>query len=236
MVVVTRDVTERAQLERAQTDARLAAESANRSKSEFLSRMSHELRTPLNAVLGFAQLMEMGRADRRPGEATTHILRGGRHLLDLINEVLDISRIETGTLALSTEPVLLVDVLAASVDLVRAPWHRARRARGVNAPGRTLHVLADRQRLKQVLLNLLSNAVKYNRPGGSVEVSVEPMTSRTRPGDGGWTPARESPLTNSTAFSPPSIGSMLSRAASKGPGSGWRWRAGSSKRWGVSSA
>jgi PAS domain S-box-containing protein len=178
IVVVTRDITERAELERAQTDARLAAESANRSKSEFLSRMSHELRTPLNAVLGFAQLMEMGELSVEQAEATTHILRGGRHLLDLINEVLDISRIETGQLALSTEPVLLGDVLAATVDLVAplAAEHDVTVA--ITTMGGAQHVLADRQRLKQVLLNLLSNAVKYNRSHGRVEVGVEPI----RPG------------------------------------------------------
>ncbi|MPY94537.1 MAG: PAS domain S-box protein [Acidimicrobiia bacterium] len=174
IVLVARDVTERARLEQAQHAAQLAAEAANRSKSEFLSRMSHELRTPLNAVLGFAQLLELDELSESQRESTAQILQGGRHLLDLIDEVLDISRIETGRLALAPERVSVREVVQEAVELVgplAAP--SAVRLRAVDTRRCECQVLADRQRLKQILLNLLSNAVKYNRAGGTVAVSCD---------------------------------------------------------------
>jgi PAS domain S-box-containing protein len=173
VVAVTRDITERAALEAAQHDAQLAAEFANRSKSEFLSRMSHELRTPLNAVIGFAQLLEMSELSEDNRDSVAQVLRGGRHLLDLINEVLDISRIETGALALSAEAVSISELVHEAADLI-APLAAERdvRVRVDEPETRSPHVLADRQRLKQILLNLLSNAVKYNRQSGRVEISI----------------------------------------------------------------
>ena len=150
-------------------EARRSAEVANHAKTEFLSRMSHELRTPLNAILGFAQLLEMDELAPNQRDSVRYIRRGGEQLLALINEVLDISRIEVGALSLSPEPVWLPDVLEEQQALM-APMAAER---GVTIAVRattavTGHVLADRQRLKQVLLNLLSNGVKYNRTGGRV--------------------------------------------------------------------
>jgi signal transduction histidine kinase/ActR/RegA family two-component response regulator len=155
-------------VERRRAEAEAAA--ANGAKSEFLSRMSHELRTPLNGIIGFAQLLELGQLTPDQQESVTHIVKGGRHLLMLINEVLDIARIEAGKLSISLEPVLVSDALAKAVDLVR-PQAAARRVELAIAPVDDVHVTADRQRLQQVLLNLLSNAVKYNREGGAVTVS-----------------------------------------------------------------
>jgi PAS domain S-box-containing protein len=170
---ISEDITER---KRAEEEARLAraeAERANRAKSEFLSRMSHELRTPLNAVMGFAQLLEMDRLGEEQRDNVGQILKAGGHLLDLINEVLDIARIESGKLALSPEPVRIGDAVRDALDLIRPLADRngvtIRTSSGLNGT----YVLADRQRLKQVLLNLLSNAVKYNRRRGSVELSGE---------------------------------------------------------------
>jgi len=153
-------------------DAQLAAERANNAKSEFLSRMSHELRTPLNAVLGFAQLLEMNGLTPEQAENVTQIRRGGTYLLELINEILDISRIESGRLSISPEPVLVSDVVEAAISLV-GPLATER---SINLIAATDHeperfVFADRQRLKQILINLLSNGIKYNRAGGSVSVS-----------------------------------------------------------------
>lgn len=150
--------------------ARVAAETANQAKTEFLSRMSHELRTPLNAVLGFAQLLEMD-LDEPHQDSVRQIRRAGRHLLDLINEVLDISRIEAGQLALSPEAVSVWDVVDEVVELM-GPVAAARRVRiELTAVTRCRsHVLADRQRTKQVILNLVSNAVKYNHDGGLVSL------------------------------------------------------------------
>ncbi|HEY3228652.1 MAG TPA: PAS domain S-box protein [Roseiflexaceae bacterium] len=152
--------------------AREAADRANLAKSEFLSRMSHELRTPLNAILGFAQLLDMERLGGRQADNVQQILRAGKHLLNLINEVLDITRIETGNLAMSLEPVLVSEVVGETLDLVQSLAAR----QGVQILTAALprqHVQADSQRLKQVLLNVLTNAVKYNKAGGQVTVDCE---------------------------------------------------------------
>jgi PAS domain S-box-containing protein len=148
------------------------AEQANKAKSEYLSRMSHELRTPLNAILGFAQVLELEglRDDQRKGVG--YILAGGRHLLALINELLDIAAIEAGRLPLSLEPVAVADLIAEAVSLIR-PLADQHSILLVAPPTCDDHVLADRQGLKQILLNLLSNAVKYNRTGGRVELACE---------------------------------------------------------------
>jgi CheY-like chemotaxis protein/nitrogen-specific signal transduction histidine kinase len=153
--------------------AKAAAEKANRSKSDFLSSMSHELRSPLNAILGFAQLMQ---TDSPPPsgdqkESISQILQAGRHLLKLINEILDLARIESGKLALSLEPVSLAAILTECRGMVEGLAQK--RGIGISLPeaGGHCHVHADRTRLKQVLINLLTNAIKYNREGGGVRVT-----------------------------------------------------------------
>ena len=171
---VTRDMTERRDAAHRLAEANEALLGANNAKNEFLSRMSHELRTPLNAILGFAQLLELDdlRADQR--DSLVQIVRAGKHLLDLINEVLDISRIETGHLALSIEPVAVGDVIGEALNLVR-PMAASRRIYVPDGPpgSADLFVVADHQRLKQVLLNLLANAVKYNHDGGTIAIACE---------------------------------------------------------------
>jgi signal transduction histidine kinase/ActR/RegA family two-component response regulator len=149
--------------------ARRDAEAADVAKSEFLSRMSHELRTPLNAILGFGQLLELDELSPQQREATQHIMKAGRHLLELINEILDISRIESGELKVSLEPVCVPELLGEAMSMI-APLADARSVtlRQDGTCDEHDHVRADRQRLKQVMLNLLANAVKYNRPGGDV--------------------------------------------------------------------
>lgn len=189
MFGTTMDVTERKQAERAlkqlneELEARVArrtaelvhakdeAERASRAKSEFLSRMSHELRTPLNAILGFGQLLELSALDVEQHDNVHEILRAGHHLLDLINEVLDLARIEAGRMEVSIEPVMLAPVMEECLTLIR-PLAEARAIHigEVRGAGDT-HALADRVRLKQVVLNLLSNAVKYNREGGDIGVA-----------------------------------------------------------------
>jgi len=153
-------------------DAQQAAEKANRAKSEFLSRMSHELRTPLNSVLGFAQLLSLDELTDEQSDSVLQISRGGRHLLDLINEILDISRIETGTLSISLEPVLVKDVVADVGSLVRpiADDQGVTLEVDTGLAGDT-YIAADRRRVKQILLNLMANAIKYNHDGGWVSLS-----------------------------------------------------------------
>jgi PAS domain S-box-containing protein len=172
MYATARDVTQAKVAQSELEEAIQAADRANKAKSEFLSRMSHELRTPMNAVIGYAQLLEMSSHDPKALESARAILKGGRHLLSLINEILDLARIEAGKLALSLEPVPLQAAVNQAFDLVR-PTANAQNIR-LEIVGESLtdvHVLADRQRLVQVLLNLLSNAVKFNRPDGSVQLS-----------------------------------------------------------------
>jgi signal transduction histidine kinase/CheY-like chemotaxis protein len=173
------DIDDRRQAEEARQAAQLAADAANKSKSEFLSRMSHELRTPLNAILGYAQLLEMDELDEDHVQPVTQILASGRHLLDLINEVLDISRIEVGQLHLSVEPVDVEEVMESALNMVRPAADRADISLLIPADWGQTTVLADRQRLRQILLNLLANAVKYNRVNGTVTVSAKPLNDTT---------------------------------------------------------
>jgi PAS domain S-box-containing protein len=185
-----RDVTERKRNEQAllETNAELetaksAAEKANLAKSDFLSSMSHELRSPLNAILGFAQLMESAAPAPTDSqkESIAQILRAGWHLLELINQVLDLAVIESGKVSMSPEPVSLADVMSEC----RAMMEPEAQLRGVLMTfprfDRPVFVTADRTRLKQIVINLLSNAIKYNKEQGAVVVGCTAITpERTR--------------------------------------------------------
>jgi PAS domain S-box-containing protein len=173
MVWVIEDITEHLALEEAQR-AREGAEASNRAKSEFLSRMSHELRTPLNAVLGFTQLLELDR--RQPLAAhqldwTAQMRQAGWHLLHMINDTLDLSRIESGHIELEPRTLDLVELVDAACALVQqaADKRRIRIESHLGLGARS--VIGDVTRVKQILTNLLSNAVKYNVDGGNVIVS-----------------------------------------------------------------
>jgi PAS domain S-box-containing protein len=183
---VARDVTERKRFEQALQEtnvemesAKSAAEKANLAKSDFLSGMSHELRSPLNAILGFAQLMAT--ASPTPSdvqkESITQILQAGWHLLKLINEILDLSVVESGKVSLSLEPVSLSDVLSECQTMMEAQAQQ----RGIRMTfpkfEQPSFVWADQTRLKQIVINLLSNAIKYNQANGQVTVDYTAMSS-----------------------------------------------------------
>lgn len=165
------DVTDSKLAKRALQLANEDAEKTGRMQNQFLARMSHELRTPLNVILGFSQLLEMNLADPEHHESVEHILKAGKHLLGLINEVLDISRIEADKLSLSPQVVPVGEVMLSAMSQVQAQA----KMRGIafvdqlNSRG-VKHVIADNRRLQQVFLNLLSNAVKYNKEGGRIIV------------------------------------------------------------------
>jgi signal transduction histidine kinase/ActR/RegA family two-component response regulator len=170
--------------------ARAAAEKANLAKSDFLSSMSHELRSPLNAILGFAQLMESESPLPTPSqkESIDRILQSGWHLLTLINEILDLAKVESRQVPLSEEPVSLSEVISECRDMVEP--QALQRGIRLAFPGGDLpwYVMADRTRLKQILINLLSNAIKYNVDRGTVDVTCaerEPGIVRVRIADSG---------------------------------------------------
>lgn len=178
-VLVFRDVTEEYAVQKALHDknselesARDMAEKANLAKSDFLSSMSHELRTPLNAILGFAQLMESSSPPPTPAQKRNidQILKAGWYLLELINEILDLALIESGTATLSHEPVSLVEVMLECRAMIETQAQKRGISMSFPRFAAPCYVSADRTRVKQVLINLLFNAIKYNRPEGSVVV------------------------------------------------------------------
>ena len=157
----------------------ISAEKANLAKSDFLSSMSHELRSPLNAILGFAQLMDSGTPLPTPSqkESIDQILHAGWYLLELINEILDLSLIESGKLSLSSEPMSLTEVLDDCHSMIEPQARNSGIRLTFTTATCELFVHADRTRVKQVLINLLSNAIKYNNTGGAVEVVSEARTT-----------------------------------------------------------
>jgi PAS domain S-box-containing protein len=178
-VLVSRDVTEAVAFEGTLAAAKEEAERANAAKSEFMSRMSHELRTPLNSVLGFAQILQMELESKEDLELVDHVYKSGQHLLTLINEVLDISRVESGNIGLSLQSVRLRDLVDECLDII-GPQAKERGV-GINCTDSyDYSVTADQLRLKQVILNLLSNAIKFNRPHGSVTLNFGVKSNNVR--------------------------------------------------------
>lgn len=174
---LARDITDRVEAAERLARARDLAESASRTKSAFLATMSHELRTPLNAIIGFSEIMVHGMfgplGNDRYREYATHIHQSGIHLLDLINNILDMSKLEAGRFALEERPVALGEVIAACAALNEVPAGKGGVSVSVEMAGDPPWVMADERALRQILLNLLSNAVKFTPAGGTVTVTVE---------------------------------------------------------------
>jgi PAS domain S-box-containing protein len=194
------DVTDEKLAVEALEEARAVAHRASLAKNDFLSRMSHELRTPLHAILGFGQLLAAESLTDRQHELTNQIGRAGGHLLRLIEEVLDISQIEGGSMRVNLEPLALSSVVTEALELVNSDARVARCPVRVVGDLSGIAVWADRTRLKQVLLNVLSNAIKYNRPGGEVVISVEADIE---------SPVRLSVLDNGIGIAPEVMGRLF---------------------------
>lgn len=179
-IAFAKDTTERKKHEGALTQRKEAAEKANAAKSDFLSQMSHEFRTPLNSIMGFGQLLELDPLIQSREDIqikVKHILGASQHLLDLINEILDLARIESGQIVLNSQPVLLGALIENILELL-FPLAQKRGIRfSLKESPRNIWVKADEMRLKQVLFNLISNAIKYNRDEGQVDIRVEQLTT-----------------------------------------------------------
>ena len=171
-LLIGTDNSARKQVEKELHEARAVAEKANRAKTDFLSNMSHELRSPLNAILGFAQLLEAGDPPQTPAQkmSTEHILQAGWYLLNLINEILDLAMVESGNLQLSLEPMSLGAVMVDCQTMIEPQAQKHGIAMKFPTMEQPEFVLADRTRVKQIMINLLSNAIKYNQSGGTVVV------------------------------------------------------------------
>ncbi len=170
-----KEMRARERIERQLRLAKQQAEASSRAKSEFLSRMSHELRTPLNAILGFAQLMQMSQLDELQKDNVNEIIHGGKHLLQLINEILDLSRIESGEMHIEMECVALLPLLQQVLPMLKI--QAAEQKVEIHVEVGDCQVKADPMRLKQVFINLLGNAVKYNIRGGRVDIAIRQMSA-----------------------------------------------------------
>jgi signal transduction histidine kinase len=164
---------------------REAAEEANRAKSEFLANMSHELRTPLNHVIGFTELI----VDRHFGELTdmqdeylNDVLNSSRHLLSLINDILDLSKVEAGRVELELSAVRINDVLESSLTMIKQKAIKNKVTISIDTNGAPEAILADERKLKQILYNLLSNSAKFTADGGTIEVTVRSVVTTVRAG------------------------------------------------------
>ncbi|MDH5767275.1 MAG: ATP-binding protein, partial [Gammaproteobacteria bacterium] len=173
------DITDRKKVEQDMILAKDQAIKANQYKSSFLSRMSHELRTPMNAILGFAQLLEMNAVEESERQHIFEISNAGKHLLDLINDVLDLSKIETGNIEISLESIRLGNIISECITLVmNLIGEKNIRLDSKGISDNSSFIKVDYTRFKQVVINILSNAIKYNKQNGSVQIKIDDISEQ----------------------------------------------------------
>lgn len=175
MVGTIHDITKEHEIQENLIAAKEEAEKANHAKSDFLSSMSHELRTPLNGILGFTQLLQLDpSAPLTDGQkdSTNQVIKSGQHLLDLIDQVLELAQIEAGNLSVSLEPVPMCDLVDECIDMVASMAEKRAITISFENDCPDVNAMGDRTRIRQVILNLLSNAVKYNNEGGSISIAA----------------------------------------------------------------
>ena len=175
VVALFRDITERKDNEAAMLHARRSAEEASSAKSRFLATMGHELRTPLNAIVGFSEMMTSGIGGEMSSthrEYASLIHQSGKHLLEVVRMLLDMSRIEAGKFELLNEPFYPHDIIEPCFSMVE-PLAREREVRLISTIEEDLPMLhADERACRQIMLNLLSNAIKFSHPGSTVSVTM----------------------------------------------------------------
>ncbi|MBT4046149.1 MAG: PAS domain S-box protein [Rhodospirillaceae bacterium] len=174
-LLIMADITERITAERNLRKAKEEAEFADRSKTEFLANMSHELRTPLNAIIGFSQMLAMGihgALNEKQSEQINYVVSSGEHLLDLIGDILDISKIEAGGAELSEQTLVVKDIVTSCVNMIKSKSDEAALQLTAEMQSDLPRLRADARMIKQILLNLLSNAVKFTPAGGQVTVTA----------------------------------------------------------------
>lgn len=160
--------------------AKELAESANRAKSHFLSRVSHELRTPLNSIIGFSSILELEDIDTEHKSQINLIRKSGEHLLKLINEVLDLSKIDIGKISVSQEKVPIVSLMKEITDMIQPIARNHHITVQSNSQcGPNQEIVGDQRRISQICLNLASNGIKYNKDGGTLEINVSEVTNGT---------------------------------------------------------
>jgi PAS domain S-box-containing protein len=183
ILAVWHDIAEQKKVEHALRAAKDAAESANRTKSEFMTRMNHELRTPLTAIIGFSRVLLAGKEGALTSNAQLYAERiraNGMHLLSLINQILDVAKVEAGRMELETETVAVDALVRDTIAMLESTAQAKGIALRSQVPGQVAAIVTDAGKLRQILINLIGNAIKFTSVG-EVSVTVETDAATRQP-------------------------------------------------------